>query len=188
MRKLLLFVWLPFALFLLPLPPQAGKQLMEEAGAGRAPVVGGSEQKTDSKIEPTRQQKAAQDGVVSALWTVWTQHLIALILGLCVGILAWRGHRYWRVSALVLSVLYLAVVAIGYVHSERPVPDGLLFFGTDNSFLRNLQFNIRLVESGISNGSFVRPARIAYANILMPIFQAVVLGWLLWFYLRSKPR
>jgi uncharacterized paraquat-inducible protein A len=66
------------------------------------------------------------------------------------------------------------------------VPDGLLFFGTDNSFLRNVQFNIRLVESGISNGSFVRPARIAYASILMPIFQAIVLGWLLWFYLGRK--
>jgi len=184
-RKLLFFVWLPFVLFLLPLPPQAGQQLMEEIGTGKAPVAGVQEQKANSKSEPT-QRAEVQNQVVSALWTVWIQNLIALVLGLCVGILAWRGNHYWRVSALVLSVLYLVVIVIGYMHSERPVPDRVLFFGTDSSFLRNVQLSLRLVESGISNGSFLRPARIAYTGILMPIFQAIVLGWLLWFYLRRR--
>jgi len=176
-------VWLPFVLFLFPLPPQAGKQLMNEVASGEMATFKGQDQSTGV---PAGQQAGVEARIVSAFWTAWIESLSLVILGLCVGILAWRGHRYWKVSALGLSIVYLAVIAFGYISSERPVPDSLLFFGTDNSFLRSVQLNLRLVEAGISNGSLIRPARIVYANILMPVFQAIVLGWLLWFYVRKQ--
>jgi len=71
---------------------------------------------------------------------------------------------------------------------ERAVPDSWLFFETGNHFLRTVQANLRVVEVGISNGSFMRPASIIYSEILMPLFQIAVLAWLLWLFSRKHPQ
>jgi hypothetical protein len=186
MRKTLLFAWLPLVVFLFPLPPQAGKQLMEEI---HERTTRGKSDATRRPEESAKQQafsKRQLDVLVAALWVRWFQNLGLLAVGLFVGFMAWRGRRHWQLFALGISIYYLAVVIYGYLHMERPVPESWLFFGTENHFLRTMQVNFRLVEVGISNGSLIRPAWVLYNDILMPIFQAVVLGWLLWVYSRRK--
>jgi hypothetical protein len=163
-RTLFLLVWLPCTLLLFPLPPQAAAQLMDQAARGQA------------------SSPAALDSLVSALWFLWVENLVLMLLGLCVGVLAWRRHRYWQPAALAMSLLYLALIAPGYFQTGRAVPDGLLFFETESSLLRTLQLDIRLIESGLSKGSVIGPARIVYGHMLMPAFQLIVLGSLLWLY------
>ncbi len=186
MQKLLLFAWLPLVIFLFPLPPQAAKQLMNEIQT----KTGEKSDVTGVPKENKKQQafsKTEFDVLVTALWDRWLQNLGWLALGLFVGVMAWRGRPYWQLFPLGMSIFYLAVVIYSYVRMERAVPDSLLFFGTENHFVRIVQFHLRLVEVGVSNGSLVRPAWVIYKEFLMPIFQVVVLGWLLWMYSRRNP-
>ena len=179
MRKLLLLAWLPLVIFLFPLPPQVANQSLSEV-----PQVGTtSPGATKSDVSPEQLR-----AVTSALWIRWMENLGLLALGLAVGLAAWRGYRHWRSLALVMSIFYLALVALSYLSTERPIPDSVLFFDTQNRFINTFQMNLRLVEIGISNGSFRRPACIVYNQIVMPIFQLVVLGWLLWLYYKDKAR
>ena len=62
--------------------------------------------------------------------------------------------------------------------SDRPIPDYLVFFETQNHFLRALQANFRIAELSFANGSILRPVRLMYHAVLMPIFQVAVLTWL----------
>ncbi len=189
MRKLLLLAWLPFIVFLFPLPPQAGKQLMNE-------VMHADETRTDEQslttVVPTETKKqeassgAGVDAVVAALWSRWFQNLGLLALGLFVGVIAWRGRRHWQLFALGMSIVYLTLVVLRYLYVDRTVPDALLFFETESNLIRTMQLNVKLVGVGVSNGSFIRPAWIIYNEILMPIFQLIVLAWILWSYSRKK--
>ena len=187
MRKLLFFAWLPLVIFLFPLPPQAARQLQGEinrAPTGQQSSVSGSA-KEDMKQQASPEQL---DMFTSAMWVRWMQTLGLLAVGLFVGFMAWRGYRHWQWWALSLSILYLAVVLSKYLFMERAVPDSWLFFETGNHFLRTVQANLRVVEVGISNGSFMRPASIIYSEILMPLFQIAVLAWLLWLFSRKHPQ
>ena len=163
-RRLLLLVWLPVAIFLFPLPPQAADQLWSEMIGSRA---------------------AAPAEIVSELWVVWTERLVLLVLGISVGILAWNRQRHWRLFALAMSVLCLGLFVLRNLAIDMPVPESLAF-RTDSYFLGRWQLNVRLIEAGLANGSLMRPAWILYSELLMPIFQAVVLAWMLWFYSIGK--
>jgi hypothetical protein len=133
----------------------------------------------EESIKQQARSKRDLDVLVAGLWTIWFQNLGMLALGLFVGVMAWRGRRHWQLFALGMSIFYLTLVVYAYLRMERPVPESWLFFGTENHFLRIMQANLRLIEVGISKGSLVRPARVIYIDILMPIFQLVVLVWML---------
>ena len=184
MQKLLLLAWLPLAVFLFPLPPQSAQQLATQIhGPQGTEQSSASSNKGDVKRQLTREEL---DMMTSALWVRWIQTLGLLALGVLVGVLAWGGYRHWKAFAFGMSLLYLALVAYRYVAVERAVPDSWLFFDTTNHFMRLVQANLRIVEVGISNGSVMRPAWVIYNEMLMPIFQVVVLAWLLWLVLRRK--
>jgi len=187
MRKLLLLAWVPFVVFLFPLPPQAGKQLMNEVMSAHETRAGEQPGATGAPTETTKRRTPSEadlDSVVAALWIKWFQNLGLLMLGLLVGVMAWRARRHWQLFPLGMSIFYLTLVISGYLRVEGTVPDGLLFFGTESNFIKIFQLNLRLVEVGISNGSLIRPAWIVYNEILMPIFQIAVLVWILWLYSR----
>jgi hypothetical protein len=179
MRKLLLLAWLPLVIVLFPLPPQTGKQLMEGSYERGTREKSHATRPPEESIKQQARSKRDLDVLVAGLWTIWFQNLGMLALGLFVGVMAWRGGRHWQLFALGMSIFYLALVVYAYLRIERPVPESWLFFGTENHFLRIMQANLRLIEVGISNGSLVRPARVIYIDILMPIFQVVVLVWML---------
>jgi hypothetical protein len=167
MRKLLLVAWLPALVFLLPLPPEAARQLQDEV--------------RHRATENTAAIAASQihlDVLTSGLWTVWMQDLALLVMGLAVGVVAWRRYRYWQWLAAGMSILYLTLVTLSYLFMERTIPDHWLFFETQNHFLRVVQANFRIAEVGLANGSVMRPARLMYGAVLMPIFQLTVLAWL----------
>jgi hypothetical protein len=187
MRKLLFFAWLPLVVFLFPLPPQAAKQLQNE--------VHGTRLAEQSSVTGTAKESMTQQGsqaelamFTSALWDRWMQNLGLLVIGLLVGVMAWRRYRHWEWLALGMSIFYLTLVVLRYVLMERPVPNSALFFETSNHFLRVIQVNLKLVEVGISNGSVMRPAWVVYREVVMPIFQLAVLVWLLWFSTWRKPQ
>ena len=185
MRKLLLFAWLPLVVFLFPLPPQAAKQLQDEIY--RSPTAEGSSVSGGAKGLRTEQALREElDMFTSAMWLRWMQTLGLLVAGLFVGVMAWRGYRHWQWFALGMSVVYLAFVLFRYLFMDRAIPDSWLFFQTDNHFLRVVQANLRVVEVGISNGSFMRPASVIYDEILMPLFQIAVLAWVLWLFSRKQ--
>ncbi len=191
MRKLLFFAWLPLVVFLFPLPPQAAKNLIDEVDGPRtAGQLNGATGKQPN-VTGTAEQQASSgelDMIKAALWDRWVENLVLLTAGLAVGFVAWRGYKHWEWFALGMSLFYLTLVVFRYLAADRPVPDGALFFETSNHVLRGLQANLRLLETGITNGSFMRPAWLIYREILMPMFQVVVLAWLLRLYLKRKPR
>lgn len=144
-----------------------------------APAYAGSDKQfapTDLPAEATKRGKpstADLEAVTNAIWMSWFQHLGLLLLGLSVGFIAWRASRHWELVILGMSILYLALVAFRYISSDRAV-------------LELMQLNLRLIEVGVSNGSFVRPTRIVLGEILMPAFQAVVLLWVLRRYSKGR--
>ncbi len=187
MLWLLLLAWLPLIVFLFPLPPHAAKQLQNEIHA----TATGEQSGVAGATEESMKQQASREEIemfTSAMWVRWMQTLGLLAVGLLVGVMAWRGYRHWQWFALGMSILYLASVVFRYLLMERAVPDSWLFFEAGNHFLRVVQANLRLVEVGVSNGSFMRPAWVIYNEILMPIFQVAVLAWLVWLYSRRNPQ
>lgn len=188
MRRLLLIAWLPFIVFLFPLPPQAAKSLVNEIGGEPEGAL------QPSHIKNAPQQKSAQpsapetsvEAFERALWLRWFEDIALLFLGLSVGLAAWREWRYWQRWALAMSVCYLILVAVRYMHGNAAVPASWLYFETSNSVVKLVQVNARLVESAFANGSVFRGTRVFCREFLMPVFQGIVLWWTISLFLRKK--